>query len=97
MAVIGDQHEQINAPSRTVRAHVHRTAAIFNSQPDGADCRICRAQQPRDIVKTYIDEGKTGLKIQGRKGLQQLLATVTANQAPYGVILVYDISRSGRF
>ncbi len=49
------------------------------------------------IVKTYIDEGKTGLKIQGRKGLQQLLADVIANQAPYDVILVYDISRWGRF
>jgi len=49
------------------------------------------------IVKTYLDEGKTGLKIQGRKGLQQLLADVIANQAPYDVILVYDISRWGRF
>ena len=49
------------------------------------------------IIKTYLDEGKTGLKIQGRKGLQQLLADVIANQAPYEVILVYDISRWGRF
>ena len=49
------------------------------------------------IVKTYLDEGKTGLKIQGRRGLQQLLADVIANQAPYDVILVYDISRWGRF
>ncbi len=49
------------------------------------------------IVKTYLDEGKTGLKIQGRKGLQQLLADVIANQAPYDVILVYDVSRWGRF
>jgi DNA invertase Pin-like site-specific DNA recombinase len=49
------------------------------------------------IVKTYLDEGKTGLKIQGRKGLQQLLADVIANQAPFDVILVYDISRWGRF
>ena len=49
------------------------------------------------IVKTYLDEGKTGLKIQGRKGLLQLLADVIDNQAPFDVILVYDISRWGRF
>jgi len=49
------------------------------------------------VVKTYLDEGKTGLKIQGRKGLQQLLADVIADQAPYEVILVYDVSRWGRF
>lgn len=49
------------------------------------------------IVKTYIDEGKTGLKIKGRKGLQQLLADVVSNEAPFEIILVYDISRWGRF
>ncbi len=55
------------------------------------------AENRLTIVKTYLDEGKTGLKIQGRKGLQHLLADVIANQAPYDVILVYDISRWGRF
>jgi DNA invertase Pin-like site-specific DNA recombinase len=34
----------------------------------------------RTIVRTYLDEGKTGIEIQGRKGLQQLLAAAISNQ-----------------
>lgn len=49
------------------------------------------------IVRTYTDEGKSGLRIEGRKGLQQLLEHVTNDQADFEVILVYDISRWGRF
>jgi DNA invertase Pin-like site-specific DNA recombinase len=49
------------------------------------------------IVKTYSDDSKSGLNIEGRRGLQQILQDVTTGQADYEVILVYDISRWGRF
>jgi DNA invertase Pin-like site-specific DNA recombinase len=49
------------------------------------------------IIKTYSDESKSGLNIEGRKGLQQILKDVTSGQADYDVILVYDVSRWGRF
>ena len=50
-----------------------------------------------EIVKTYSDESKSGLNIEGRQGLQQILHDVTTGQVDYEVILVYDISRWGRF
>ena len=50
-----------------------------------------------DIVKTYIDEGRSGLRLTGRDALQSLLADVSSGQAEYEVILVYDVSRWGRF
>ncbi len=49
------------------------------------------------IVRTYRDAGKSGLKLQGRDGLKQLIADVQAGSVPFETILVYDISRWGRF
>jgi DNA invertase Pin-like site-specific DNA recombinase len=50
-----------------------------------------------EIVKTYTDEGKSGLSIFGRTGFQKLLSDVDSGRADFNLILVYDISRWGRF
>jgi DNA invertase Pin-like site-specific DNA recombinase len=50
-----------------------------------------------EIVKTYADAGKSGLRLEGRVALQQLLADVRSGAASFTVILVYDVSRWGRF
>jgi len=50
-----------------------------------------------DIVRTYADAGKSGLKIEGRDALKQLIDDVQSGSADYTMILVYDISRWGRF
>lgn len=50
-----------------------------------------------EIVKTYEDDGKSGLNINGRPSLQKLLNDVTSGNTDFKVILVYDISRWGRF
>ncbi len=50
-----------------------------------------------EIVRTYADEGKSGLQIKGRDSLQQLIDDVENGHADFEVILVYDISRWGRF
>ncbi|CAE6956976.1 recombinase family protein [Paraburkholderia nemoris] len=50
-----------------------------------------------EIVRTYADEGKSGLRIDGRQALQQLIRDVESGRADFQVILVYDVSRWGRF
>lgn len=55
------------------------------------------AHRNMEIVRTYADEGKSGLRIDGRQALQQLLSDVQAGQTDFTTILVYDISRWGRF
>lgn len=50
-----------------------------------------------EIVQTYADEGKSGLRLDGRDALQQLISDVENNRADFSVILVYDVSRWGRF
>jgi DNA invertase Pin-like site-specific DNA recombinase len=49
------------------------------------------------IVRTYADEGKSGIVLQNRAGLMALLDDVLTRRATYGAILVYDVSRWGRF
>lgn len=49
------------------------------------------------IVQVYEDTGRSGLKIAGRDALQQLMDDVATHRANFRVILVYDVSRWGRF
>ncbi|MCK1359037.1 recombinase family protein [Bradyrhizobium sp. 199] len=49
------------------------------------------------LVRTYKDEGESGLLIKNRAGLLQLLEDVETNQTDFGHLLVYDVSRWGRF
>ena len=49
------------------------------------------------IVKTYSDDAKSGLIIGGRMALQQMIADVESGVAEFSVILVYDVTRWGRF
>ncbi|MCC8954130.1 recombinase family protein [Bradyrhizobium sp. Pear77] len=50
-----------------------------------------------EIVRKYSDEARSGLDLNGRPGLKSLLNDVQTKQADFGVILVYDVSRWGRF
>lgn len=50
-----------------------------------------------EIVRTYADEGKSGLRIDGRQALQKLIRDVQFGGANFRAILVYDVSRWGRF
>src|SRR4051794_15156027 len=49
------------------------------------------------ITRTYEDAGKSGLRIAGRDALQKLIEDVQSGRADFDVILVYDVSRWGRF
>lgn len=49
------------------------------------------------IVRSFVDAGKSGVGIQGRDALQDLIRTVESGQADFTTILVYDVSRWGRF
>src|SRR3546814_20412142 len=50
-----------------------------------------------EIVRSYADEGRSGLRLDGRDALKQLIEDVQSGTADFTVILVYDVSRWGRF
>ena len=50
-----------------------------------------------EVVKTYSDAAKSGLRLKNRHGLRQLLKDVVEGQVGITAVLVYDVSRWGRF
>lgn len=50
-----------------------------------------------NIVRTYVDAGRSGLNIDGRIGLQNLIADIESGRADFSIVVVYDVSRWGRF
>jgi DNA invertase Pin-like site-specific DNA recombinase len=49
------------------------------------------------VVRTYLDAGKSGLTLAKRPAMKRLLADVTDPHCPFSMVLVYDVSRWGRF
>jgi len=49
------------------------------------------------VVRTYADVGKSGVAAKHRIALRELLKDVVNHNANYKAILVYDVSRWGRF
>ncbi|WP_159594485.1 recombinase family protein [Hydrogenophaga sp. BPS33] len=50
-----------------------------------------------DVARIYKDAGRSGLAISKREGMKQMLRDVMEDPRPFDVILVYDVSRWGRF
>jgi DNA invertase Pin-like site-specific DNA recombinase len=55
------------------------------------------ARRGMKIIVVFPDEGKSGLSMKGREGLQRMIAEVESGNAKFKAILVYDVSRWGRF
>jgi DNA invertase Pin-like site-specific DNA recombinase len=49
------------------------------------------------VEKTYEDSGRSGLTLKSRKDLMRLLEDVVSGRNTFKVVLVYDVSRWGRF
>src|ERR1044071_9767245 len=49
------------------------------------------------VTRTYCDSAKSGLWLKGRADLRELLRDVTQGNTEYKAVLVYDVSRWGRF
>lgn len=69
----------------------------YSTENQADRIREYAARHGIQIVRTYADEGKSGLRIDGREALQRLIRDVESGQADFQVILVYDVSRWGRF
>ena len=69
----------------------------YSTENQADKIREYAAKHGIEIVRTYTDAGKSGLRIDGRASLQQLIKDVESGAADYSLILVYDVSRWGRF
>lgn len=69
----------------------------YSVQNQAAAIAAFAEQQNLTIVRTYMDEGRSGLRLRGRPALAELLDDVRSGRADFAHILVYDVSRWGRF
>ena len=69
----------------------------YSMENQSATIRSFAESHGFQIVQTYSDAAKSGVALKRRTGLGQLLQDVVSGKAAYGAILVYDVSRWGRF
>src|SRR5215472_7153228 len=93
-------------PASTPPTHLLRAAQYLRMSTDhqqystanqAAAIALYAAAHNIGIVRSFVDEGKSGTTIKGRKALQELVRTVESGTADFESILVYDVSRWGRF
>ncbi len=101
MARSASPSPRIEAETRPVRAaeYVRMSTEHQRYSLDNQARAIRRYAAGRgyEIVQTYADAGRSGLTIEGRPALLRLLAEIEAGQAEFSALLVYDVSRLGRF
>lgn len=91
--------EQDNNIPRKAAAYVRMSTDHQKYSPENQMAAMEKYAEQRnlEIVKIYSDGGKSGLSLNGREGLQKLLADVEAKTTEFSVILVLDVTRWGRF
>lgn len=70
---------------------------VYSTEGQAAAIAVYAVAHNIDVVRTYRDDGRSGLSLHGRDGLRQLLDDVQSGRADFDLILVYDVSRWGRF
>jgi DNA invertase Pin-like site-specific DNA recombinase len=86
------------APSRAAQ-YVRMSTEHQQYSPENQldNIRQYAAAHNMEIVQEYSDHGPSGLNIAGRDGLNQLMDDVEAKRTNFTSLLVYDVSRWGRF
>lgn len=69
----------------------------YSTENQGEAIAAYAARRGYVIVRTYADQGKSGLSLDGRDALKALIRDVRSGAADYQAVLVYDVSRWGRF
>jgi DNA invertase Pin-like site-specific DNA recombinase len=95
----GDPNAPIDRQLVPAAEYVRMSTEHQKYSTDNQSAAIQQYAQRRgyEVIQTYADEGKSGLNIGGRVALQKLLEDVESGQAQYKALIVYDVSRWGRF
>lgn len=93
-----DHETKITAPSRAAQyVRMSTEHQRYSTENQAAKIAEYARQRGIEIVRTYSDDGKSGLNIDARYGFQQMLRDVETGTSDFDIILVYDVSRLGRF
>src|SRR5687768_4391726 len=81
--------QRIRAAQYVRMSTEHQQYSTSNQEDIIRDYALARGYE---IVRTYADEGKSGLNVAGREALWRMITDVQAGDTGYSAILVYDIS-----
>lgn len=87
-----------SAPSRAVQ-YIRMSTDNQDLSPEmqASAMAAYAAKHAIEIAQTYLDAGRSGLTLQKRPAMRRLLLDVTNPERTFSTILVYDVSRWGRF
>ena len=100
MNEIFDENNKVVKPDSTKAAIYVRMSTDhqkYSTENQQATIREYADKKNLEIINTYADHGKSGLKIEGRDALRRLIEDVENKRAAFGTILVLDVTRWGRF
>jgi len=101
MAILPSLNEPNDSGRKVVRAAQYVRMSTehqkYSTENQADIIALYAKERGFEIVRTYEDAGKSGLRLDGREALQRLIADVLAGRTDYDAILVYDVSRWGRF
>ncbi len=88
-----------NNPIRRAAMYVRMSTdhQKYSTENQADAIREYAARYNIEIIQIYTDSGKSGLSIDGRDALKQLIDDVQTENAKFNMILVLDITRWGRF
>lgn len=91
--------EELSRPSVRAAEYVRMSTdhQKYSTENQAEAIRQYALARDIEIVRTYTDAGKSGLKIEGRDALKKLIDDVQNGATDFEMVLVYDISRWGRF
>jgi DNA invertase Pin-like site-specific DNA recombinase len=69
----------------------------YSLENQSATIREYAASHGFEVIRTYYDAARTAVVLKRRSGLRQLLQDVVSGSSAHKAILVYDVSRWGRF
>lgn len=100
-ALVVRRNTQVAKAEKALRAvqyvRMSRELQRYSIQNQKAAIAAYAQERKLTIVRAYADEGRSGLTIRRRPGLTELIEEVQSGHADFGHILVYDVSRWGRF
>lgn len=92
-------HAVVIRPPVRVAEYVRMSSDLqkYSTQNQSAAISAYAAAHSMTVIRSYCDEGKSGLRLTGRRALQQLLEDVRKGDCGFEVVLVLDVSRWGRY
>lgn len=97
--LIGEGVDHIESTVALAAAYVRMSTEHqqYSTENQLDTIRLYAVTHSLEIIKVYKDAGKSGLRLEGRDALKQLFSDVETGCAHYSTVLVYDVSRWGRF